>query len=270
MLALGALALPLTWYGYIVPDGLITLLGLGLLGLAVLVLFIQAVVLAGARWARAPSAARRPRASKTVASPAPASASAPAAPAPTAPAASPAASPAVPPAAPPAPAPTWSKDQDVTYSDARPAAKAAPEEMILPEAFQKGAQSAFEPPQTVPSRPFNPDDPAAWPGQRGVSDWTVQRNAHKRATERAQERRPPRDEFARKYTQTTPVVRNILTAPSGGQQQAAAPPTVQGNRPKADGKTRGQCGDCGTILLAPPQRPIKLRCPTCGRVAHLE
>lgn len=39
--------------------------------------------------------------------------------------------------------------------------------------------------------------------------------------------------------------------------------------PRADGKTRGQCGNCGTFLWAPSERPIRLRCPRCGNVKTL-
>ena len=35
------------------------------------------------------------------------------------------------------------------------------------------------------------------------------------------------------------------------------------------GKTRGQCSACGTMLWAPTQRPIRLRCPRCAHVRTL-
>lgn len=39
--------------------------------------------------------------------------------------------------------------------------------------------------------------------------------------------------------------------------------------PSRPGRTRGQCGGCQTFLWAPMQRPIRLRCPKCGRVSTL-
>lgn len=47
-----------------------------------------------------------------------------------------------------------------------------------------------------------------------------------------------------------------------------APAAIQVT-PRADGKTRGQCGNCGTFLWAPSERPIRLRCPRCGNVKTL-
>lgn len=32
------------------------------------------------------------------------------------------------------------------------------------------------------------------------------------------------------------------------------------------GTSRGKCGGCGTILLAPQQRPVNIRCPRCDKV----
>lgn len=55
-----------------------------------------------------------------------------------------------------------------------------------------------------------------------------------------------------------PLVKQILKEP--------APPTL---RPRP-GKTLGQCSGCGTKLWAPAARPIRLRCPRCGKVALLE
>lgn len=35
------------------------------------------------------------------------------------------------------------------------------------------------------------------------------------------------------------------------------------------GMARGKCGGCETILLAPQERPLNLRCPKCGKVTKL-
>jgi len=55
-----------------------------------------------------------------------------------------------------------------------------------------------------------------------------------------------------------PIIKQVL-----GEAQPVTSPA----RP---GKTRGQCSNCQTILWAPKQRPIRLRCPQCGKVAWLE
>jgi hypothetical protein len=46
-------------------------------------------------------------------------------------------------------------------------------------------------------------------------------------------------------------------------------PRTAAPTPERGGKTRGQCGSCGTFLWAPSQRPIRLRCPKCGHVKTL-
>jgi len=35
------------------------------------------------------------------------------------------------------------------------------------------------------------------------------------------------------------------------------------------GMARGKCGGCGALLLAPPERPIRLRCPKCDKETML-
>ncbi|MES2154454.1 MAG: hypothetical protein V4510_04895 [bacterium] len=35
------------------------------------------------------------------------------------------------------------------------------------------------------------------------------------------------------------------------------------------GMARGKCGGCGAILLAPPERPVRLRCPKCDKETML-
>lgn len=50
---------------------------------------------------------------------------------------------------------------------------------------------------------------------------------------------------------------------------ADEPPAATQVQTRPDGKTRGQCGNCGTFLWAPSERPIRLRCPRCGNVKTL-
>lgn len=61
----------------------------------------------------------------------------------------------------------------------------------------------------------------------------------------------------KKFLQEMPIVQHILDEAPG--------PTAT----RRDGKTRGKCGGCGTYLWAPPERPIRLRCPKCGKIALL-
>jgi hypothetical protein len=37
-----------------------------------------------------------------------------------------------------------------------------------------------------------------------------------------------------------------------------------------EGTTVGKCGGCGTRLYAPPERPLRLRCPKCEKVTTLQ
>jgi len=47
------------------------------------------------------------------------------------------------------------------------------------------------------------------------------------------------------------------------------PATTKEVAPQRAGRSRGQCGGCGTMLWAPAQRPLRLRCPKCGHVRTL-
>lgn len=155
---------------------------------------------------------------------------------------------------------------DFEFDDVRPAAPAAPEEMVLPGAFgepdrpgPQAAASATAPPQGPLA--FQERDPAAWPGAKdrgGQSTWTAEKKAKQAARQRAERKGDP-SRFADKYTRNTPVVRDILHKPK--TEKRPVPP---------DGKTRGQCGQCGTVLLAPAKRPLRLKCPGCSKVTLLK
>lgn len=55
--------------------------------------------------------------------------------------------------------------------------------------------------------------------------------------------------------------------------RAAKAPTVMAKPATAaepkPGTTRGKCGGCGAMLLAPAQRPVNLKCPRCDKVTLL-
>jgi hypothetical protein len=82
-----------------------------------------------------------------------------------------------------------------------------------------------------------------------------------------------RHDFAAKYTQDTPQIREILTHTSSKRPQRIrakhADPTVHTSKlPPAT--MRGKCGECNTLLLAPTHRPVEMECPECQRVTLLE
>lgn len=70
---------------------------------------------------------------------------------------------------------------------------------------------------------------------------------------------PPAFQKRKEFTADMPIVRSIF---EDEPEEDEAPV-------ERDGKTRGQCGECGTYLWAPKRRPIRLRCPKCGKVARL-
>ncbi len=245
-LAVGLLGAALAWYGTTQPGTIVTVLGLLLAGVALTLLFVQAVLLPGAAGPRAPAK--------------PASLEAAPLPRPRAPEA----------------------DVGFDFQDTLPVARAAPEQLVVPPAFQAGipptpgAASMPPAPEPDPMPPvvapvqFNERDAAAWPGSRGPSSWTTEQKARQHASQRAEERRP-RQEFTQRYTQRTPTVRQILTNPPAAAHAPVAPrsaATPPGAAP--EGKSRGQCGQCGTILLAPTRRPLNLKCPVCQKVSRLE
>ncbi len=269
-LAVGLLGAALAWYGTTQPGTIMTVLGILLAGVALALLFILAIVL--------PSASAPPKAA--------------AAPAVAAPQRSPRA---------PEDRERGAGSLDFDFDDSMPAPRAAPEELVVPPAFQPGAPpaptGAALPPAPVHEAPepvvapvqFNERDAAAWPGSRGLSSWTTERKARQQASQRAEERRP-RQVFTQRYTQRAPMVRQILSEQGGAGPQAprmgaASPapsmapgaPVAQTRQPARanqasvpEGKSRGKCGQCGTILLAPNRRPLSLKCPVCQKVSRLE
>ncbi len=173
---------------------------------------------------------------------------APAAPAPAAPA------PAAP--APVAPAPVASMSSEPVefeYTDVESVPRAAPTEMIVPPAFQKEVipvEHEIHPVTHAPTppAPTPPAPPAPEPRAQVTEE---------------DRRRALRD----KYTQNTPMMREMVEVPEVRAQRA--PPDVNEDW-MPDGKMRGKCSKCSTIILAPTKRPIKLRCPVCGNTSLLE
>lgn len=75
-----------------------------------------------------------------------------------------------------------------------------------------------------------------------------------------------RDDFVPAVARRREIVSGLPILSRVFADEAPAATRVQ---PRADGKTRGQCGNCGTFLWAPSERPIRLRCPRCGNVKTL-
>ncbi len=165
------------------------------------------------------------------------------------------------PASPPATATAAAPAPGFEYDDVEPAAKAAPEQLVVPPAF-------------VPARPER--DPAAWPQRQGnrptgrpgteKSDWTTKMEQKARVADMVDDSKR-RQELKDRYTAETPLVRQAMAeppmivadrAPAGVEPGFAAP-----------GMSVGQCGRCKTVVMAPDQRPIRLKCPECAKVTLL-
>ncbi|MHB8633272.1 MAG: hypothetical protein ACYDBQ_04790 [Thermoplasmatota archaeon] len=90
-------------------------------------------------------------------------------------------------------------------------------------------------------------DTKGWPSRRGPSGIT-RREMMEQLRGRAPEPEPEGE-----GPLVTARVPTILAKPAKGEEH---PP----------GATRGQCGGCQAILLAPTTRPVNIRCPRCDKV----
>ncbi len=159
--------------------------------------------------------------------------------------------------------PAKAGDIDFEYTDAAPAPKAAPDALIVPQAFQEAL---------LAPTPHAARDPAAWPQRRGQpgrpaekSDWTARVEREARAAEMMDA--PRRKDLQERYTEETPVVRGILQDPPIHLAERA--PEGLGPGFTAPGMSVGQCGRCKTVVLAPDQRPMRLKCPECAKITLL-
>jgi hypothetical protein len=166
-----------------------------------------------------------------------------------------------------APVPTAARPVDFAYSTARPSrargapspvrhhaapagseedlvefelvgTEPAPTSLHVPAAFQVEAQADAEPPR-----------PRPWIEQTISAASTEPLRDYTPAVERRQE-----------IVSGLPLLSSIFSEPTIAAETST---------PSRNGKTRGQCGSCGTFLWAPTQRPIRLRCPKCGHVKTL-
>lgn len=190
-------------------------------------------------------------------------------------------------AAPERVAPRESKPSvDYEFKDFTPAARAAPEALQLPDAFQeKAVPEPVEPVEFQPKK-----DPASWPGKRGKSTWTTQVEHQRNVATQVEDARR-RHDLTEKYTRTTPTLRAILdegvdpvpqprqapTQTTQVQKPAQTPERLADRAPRdmntdfvAPGMSVGKCGQCGTKLLAPEERPLRLKCPECAKVTLLQ
>lgn len=115
--------------------------------------------------------------------------------------------------------------------------KPAPTTLEVPPAFHLESRADASPPE-----------PSA------VFPWLVKEASGKSETY------VPATERRTEIVQGLPLLSSIFSAEPAAPTEAEAPRT---------GRTRGQCGGCGTMLWAPTQRPLRLRCPKCGHVRTL-
>lgn len=184
---------------------------------------------------------------------------------------------------------------DFEYPDVEPAARAAPERLVVPSAFQDNKPPAAEVPRTAgpgeadarpspatprreaPRRPTPREgaaDPSAWPrGDGRAPAWNPPRP-------RDPVRPEARDEMRERYTQNTPTVRSVLSSakPAKRDEWDDDVPRVHAQRAPddvdndwlEDGQTIGRCGGCKTRVFAPTSRPVVIVCPECEREKLLE
>lgn len=120
------------------------------------------------------------------------------------------------------------------------------------------------------------------PPAGSTTDWPVRTPKHARPAPEEPTPEPRRNvarELADRYTTETPMVRAILSASHDGPSASHEPvrevtakrvePGVRpGDAPR--GTKMGRCGGCNSVLLAPTERPLRLRCPRCRRVTLLK
>ncbi len=156
------------------------------------------------------------------------------------------------------------EDIGFEYTDAAPAAKAAPESLVVPKPFLEMAPTPT---------PYAARDPAAWPERRNQpsrpaekSDWTMRVEREAKAAEMLDASKT-RKNLQERYTEDTPTVRGILQDPP--MHVAERAPEGLGPGFTAPGMTVGQCGRCKTVVMAPDRRPLRLKCPECAKVTLL-
>ena len=161
------------------------------------------------------------------------------------------------------------------FADYQPAPRAAPEGLVMPSAFDApGPAARHAPPRTVAPLQFQARDPAQWPQEQGMSTWSRQQ-AHKQRVQTDAAESSRRHEFADRYTREAPTLRAILddaprATPPVPEQIASRAPGDMNTDFVAPGMSVGSCGQCRTLLLAPQQRPLRLKCPECAKVTLLE
>jgi hypothetical protein len=110
--------------------------------------------------------------------------------------------------------------------------------------------------ETVP-KPARPE--GAWP--EATQESLRRQRAAQQPMPTGEFELPPAFRKRQEFTKTMPIVRSVFEGPEEEEE-----PEI----PQRPGKTRGQCSSCQTYIWAPKKRPIKLRCPKCGKVALLK
>jgi hypothetical protein len=108
-----------------------------------------------------------------------------------------------------------------------------------------------------PPKP-EPRPEGAWP-EATEALWRKRRLERTQASNVGAFELPPSFQKRKEFTSTMPIVKRIFD--DDPEPEEAPDPR--------DDKVRGQCGSCKTYMWAPKERPLKLRCPQCGKVALL-
>jgi hypothetical protein len=118
-------------------------------------------------------------------------------------------------------------------------------------------QPQWDPPAPTQAPAPQERDMRVWPGASGLGNWDhlsrQDENQRMSETRRAASMKERRDRLAERL----PTVGAILASPT------------KDDAPPKSGATRGKCSSCENYLWAPPQRPITLKCPSCGHKARL-
>lgn len=161
--------------------------------------------------------------------------------------------------------------------------------LLIVSATRKEAARSAKPatPQPTPAVPIQAEDaapiweakpeplPRAAPAPTPPAAAKPEVDVAKRPTPRFEdpvEEPEARAHLRERYTQNTQLVKDILNP----NAQAENVPRVVAQRwtPRMGdatpaGTTRGRCGQCSAIVIAPTARPIDLGCPVCEKVTRL-
>ena len=138
----------------------------------------------------------------------------------------------------PVPEPEPENDPNIEFNDAIP--------VTGPETIVPIPRPA---PVVQPNRNLGMDT-KGWPQRKGPSGIT-----RREMMERLRAEEPPL--VTNGSSSKTALVPTILAKPAS-------------EAPRNDGTSKGKCGGCGALLLAPSQRPVNIKCPRCDKVTLIQ